>query len=73
MLTDTPEKKALEEKGRIRSMKRTGGDEAKTQVKRRLISKGKKNTARYPEEEEDEDCYCLDTFSNSRSKEQWVQ
>uniref|UniRef100_A0A2H1VA32 SFRICE_041261 n=1 Tax=Spodoptera frugiperda TaxID=7108 RepID=A0A2H1VA32_SPOFR len=84
ILTDTPEKNAIEEEYLERNKAKKTVLPPDGNGKKKLIStkgKGKgKRTKKAAEEKEnisdDDDCYCLvclETFVNSRPNEQWVQ
>ncbi|KAK9873402.1 hypothetical protein WA026_022462 [Henosepilachna vigintioctopunctata] len=81
ILTDTPEKNAIEEEYQLRNNAKKkfsphdteeGKKKMKGKVKRktqRRQIKGKENKS------DDEDCFCLvclESFGNSRSNEQWI-
>ncbi|CAG4952523.1 unnamed protein product [Parnassius apollo] len=85
ILTDTPEKNAIEEEYQRRNKaKKTVLQPDTRNGKGKLIStkgkgKGKKTKKAVKGKEnksDDEDCFCLvclETFSNSRPNEQWIQ
>ncbi|XP_053611421.1 uncharacterized protein LOC128675910 [Plodia interpunctella] len=84
ILTDTPEKNAIEEEYKQRNKAKKTVLQAETEKrKRKFIStkgKGKGKKTRKEDKEnnksDDEDCFCLvclESFSSSRPNEQWTQ
>ncbi|XP_059053650.1 uncharacterized protein LOC131847939 [Achroia grisella] len=85
ILTDTPEKNAIEEEYQQRNKAKkmvlqphTGNGKRKmTSTKGKGKGKKTKNEAKDKENKsDDEDCFCLvclETFSNSKRNEQWIQ
>jgi hypothetical protein len=85
ILTDTPEKNAIEEeyqqrnKAKKRILQPDTGKGKKKLISTKRKGKGKKTTKAANGKEnksDDEDCFCLvclETFSNSRPNEKWIQ
>lgn len=83
ILTDTPEKKELEEKAKRRNvpvLRRRGVDKGKSEndinSKRNKLEGGnaKHNLNRHQNDEEDCLCLvCMEKYSNSRPQEEWIQ
>lgn len=84
-MTDTPEKNAIEEeyqqrnKAKKRILQPDTGKGKKKLISTKRKGKGKKTTKAANGKEnksDDEDCFCLvclETFSNSRPNEKWIQ
>ncbi|CAG9137628.1 unnamed protein product [Plutella xylostella] len=77
--TDTPEKEEIRMEHEIR-MKRTKAKQVKKRfdgVKtRKIITKGSKNNTQQESSSEEEECFCLvcmSPYSESRSREKWIQ